>query len=46
MIDLKSIAEEFGTPTYVLDVDKAVENFLLLDKRLKCDHAIAYVKGQ
>ncbi len=42
MIDLKSIAEEFGTPTYVLDVDKAVENFLLLDGHLNCDHVIAY----
>ena len=42
MLDLESIAEEFGTPTYVLDVDKAVENFLLLEEHLKCDHVIAY----
>ena len=41
-VDLEEIVEEFGTPTYVLNMDKVRENFLRLDKALTCPHTIAY----
>ncbi|MCS7102991.1 MAG: diaminopimelate decarboxylase [Candidatus Korarchaeum sp.] len=41
-VDLSEIAELFGTPTYVVDLDRVKENFLRLSNALKCPHVIAY----
>ncbi len=41
-IDVSEVVEEFGTPTYLLDMDRVRENFLRLDKALNCPHTIAY----
>jgi diaminopimelate decarboxylase len=41
-VDLSEIAELFGTPTYVIDLDRVRENYLRLDKAIKCPHVIAY----
>ncbi len=41
-VDLEAIAEEFGTPTYVIDFKKVRENYTKLDKALGCPHVIAY----
>lgn len=39
---LEEVAELFGTPTYVIDLDRVRENFLRLDRSLRCPHVIAY----
>lgn len=41
-VDLEEVAEEFGTPTYVMDLERTRENFLRLDGFLSCPHVIAY----
>lgn len=41
-VDLSEVAELFGTPTYVIDLDRVRENFLRLSDALKCPHVIAY----
>lgn len=41
-MDLEEVAEEFGTPTYVMDLERTRENFLRLDRFLSCPHVIAY----
>jgi len=41
-IDVSDVVEEFGTPIYLLDMDRVRENFLRLDDALKCPHTIAY----
>lgn len=41
-VDLSEVAEAFGTPTYVIDLDRVRENFLRLSNALKCPHVIAY----
>lgn len=41
-VDLREVADLFGTPTYVIDLDRVKENFLRLDSSLRCPHVIAY----
>ncbi len=41
-VDLRSIAEEFGTPTYVIDFERVRENYIRLNEALECPHVIAY----
>ncbi|MDK2371825.1 MAG: diaminopimelate decarboxylase [Candidatus Korarchaeota archaeon] len=41
-IDVRDVVEEFGTPIYLLDMDRIRENFLRLNDALKCPHTIAY----
>ncbi len=39
---MEAIAEEFGTPTYVIDFERVRENYTKLDRELNCSHVIAY----
>jgi len=41
-VDVSDVVEEFGTPTYLIDMDRVRENFLRLDSALRCPHTIAY----
>ncbi len=41
-VDLGAIAEEFGTPTYIIDFKRVRKNYMRLDKALNCPHVIAY----
>ncbi len=41
-VDVRQIVEEFGTPTYLIDMDRVRENFTRLDSALRCPHTIAY----